>query len=130
MKRVAMALVGVMMSAGAAMAADPLEGVWRTAADDNGNSGLIRVAPCGAKLCGVLVKAYDASGKEMASENIGRQIISETVNNGGGKYSGKVYSPDRGKTYKSKLRLSGKVLKVSGCVVGICRDGGTWTKVK
>ena len=130
MKRVAMAFVGVMMSAGAAMAADPLEGVWRTAADDNGNSGLIKVAPCGAKLCGTLVKAYDASGKEIQSDNVGRKIISETVNNGGGKYSGKVYSPDRGKTYKSKLVLSGKTLKVSGCVLGICRDGGTWKKVK
>ncbi|MCR9114486.1 MAG: DUF2147 domain-containing protein, partial [Rhodobacteraceae bacterium] len=43
---------------------------------------------------------------------------------------GKVYSPDRGKTYKSKLVLNGKTLKVSGCVLGICRDGGTWQKVK
>ena len=57
------------------------------------------------------------------------KTISETVNNGGGKYSGKVYSPDRGKTYKSKLVLSGKTLKVSGCVFGICR-GQTWQRLK
>ncbi len=66
----------------------------------------------------------------MASDNIGRKIISETVNNGGGKCSGKVYSPDRDKTYKSKLVLSGNTLKVNGCVFGICRNGGTWKKVK
>lgn len=128
--RIALATVALMTSAGIAAAADPLEGTWRTAPDDNGNSGLINVAPCGAKLCGTLVKAYDSKGQEMASENLGRQIISQTVNTGGGSYAGKVYSPDRGKTYKSKLTLSGATLKVQGCVLGICRDGGTWKKVQ
>ena len=130
MKTMTLAGLAVLMSAGVAFAADPLEGYWRTAKDDNGNSGLVHVKPCGAKLCGTLVKAYDGSGKEIKSENIGRKIISETVSKGGGNYAGKVYSPDRGKTYKSKLKLSGKALKVSGCVLGICRDGGTWSKVK
>lgn len=130
MRTIALATVAAIMSAGMAFAADPLEGFWRTAADDNGNSGLVHVQPCGAKLCGTLVKAYDASGKEIASENVGRQIISETVAKGNGNYAGRVYSPDRGKTYKSKLKLSGPALKVSGCVLGICRDGGTWKKVK
>ncbi len=130
MKKLVLTTAFLLLGSGMAMAADPLEGMWRTAADDNGNSGLIKVAPCGAKLCGTLVKAYDSNGKEMASNNIGRQIISETANNGGGKYSGKVYSPDRNKTYKSKLVLSGNSLNVSGCVLGICRKGGTWKKVK
>lgn len=130
MKTIALAAVATLMSAGVAFAADPLEGYWRTAKDDNGHSGLVHVTPCGGKLCGKLVKAYDASGKEIASENIGRNIISETVSKGGGSYKGKVYSPDRGKTYNSKLSLSGNALKVSGCVLGICRDGGTWSKVK
>ena len=130
MKTITLAAVATLMSAGVAFAADPLEGFWRTAKDDNGESGLIHVTPCGAKLCGKLVKAYDANGKEMASDNIGRNIISETVSKGGGSYKGKIYSPDRNKTYNSKLSLSGKSLKVSGCVLGICRDGGTWSKVK
>lgn len=130
MKRLVCAAVALMLGAGAAMAADPLEGMWRTAADDNGHSGLIQVAPCGDKLCGVLVKAYDSAGKQIQSANIGRKIISETVNNGNGKYSGKVYSPDRNKTYKSRLEMSGSTLNVQGCVMGICRNGGTWKKVQ
>ncbi|MEM8536743.1 MAG: DUF2147 domain-containing protein [Pseudomonadota bacterium] len=130
MKRLTLAALALTLSAGMSFAADPLEGLWRTPADDNGNSGLIQVKPCGSKLCGTLVKSYDASGKEWKSPNLGRQIISETVAKGNGNYAGKVYSPDRGKTYKSKLKLSGKALKVSGCVLGICRDGGTWQKVK
>lgn len=130
MKTITLAAAAVLLSAGAALAADPLEGYWRTAKDDNGNSGLIHVQPCGAELCGTLVKAFDAAGQEMQSGNVGRQIISQTVNKGGGKYTGKVYSPDRDKTYNSRLQLSGGTLSVSGCVLGICRDGGTWSKVK
>ncbi len=113
-----------------AFAADPLEGQWRTAKDDNGNSGIIKVAPCGDALCGKLVQSFDKAGKAFKSENQGRNIISATKPSGNGQYKGKVYSPDRGKTYNSKLKLSGNKLKVSGCVLGICRDGGTWTRVK
>lgn len=127
MKKLLLGAAFAVLSAGAAIA-DPLEGNWRTAADDNGNSGLITVAPCGAALCGTLVKAFDASGAEIASENVGRQLIWDTTANGDGTYSGKVYSPDRDKTYNSKLVLSGNSLSVSGCVLGICREGGTWTR--
>ncbi|QYX55735.1 DUF2147 domain-containing protein [Roseovarius sp. SCSIO 43702] len=130
MKRIGMAAVALVMSAGIAWAADPLEGYWRTAKDDNGNSGLIHVKPCGGALCGTLIKAYGPNGKEIKSDNVGRQIISQTKAEGGGAYSGKVYSPDRGKTYASRLQMSGNTLKVKGCVLGICRDGGTWKKVK
>ena len=127
MKRIMLALGALMISAGAAMA-DPLEGLWRTARDDNGNSGLIQVAPCGDALCGTLIRAYDANGNEMASDNVGRLIISETRPRGNGEYRGKVYSPDRDQTYNSRLMLSGDTISVSGCVLGICRDGGTWSR--
>ena len=113
---------------GSAAVADPLEGLWRTARDDNGNSGLIQVAPCGDALCGTLIRAFDANGNEMASDNVGRLIISETRARGNGEYRGKVYSPDRDQTYNSRLQLSGDTISVSGCVLGICRDGGTWTR--
>ncbi|OUD09335.1 imidazoleglycerol-phosphate dehydratase [Marivivens niveibacter] len=127
MKKLLLGAAFAVLSAGAAIA-DPLEGNWRTAADDNGNSGLITVEPCGAALCGTLVKAFDASGAEIATENVGRQLIWDTTANGDGTYSGKVYSPDRDKTYNSKLVLSGNSLSVSGCVLGICREGGVWTR--
>jgi uncharacterized protein (DUF2147 family) len=37
------------MTAGAALA-DPAAGTWRTVPDDNGNSGHVEIAPCGAAL--------------------------------------------------------------------------------
>lgn len=111
--------------AGVALAADPVEGLWKTKPDDNGNFGHVRIAPCGAKLCGVLVKAFDVSGAEKPSENVGKQIVWDMVANGDGSYGdGKVWAPDRNKTYKSKMQLAGDNLAVSGCVLGgaICRD--------
>lgn len=111
-----------------AVAADPLEGNWRTPTDDNGNSGVVQVAPCGAALCGTLVQSFDGNGASFASPNIGRQIIFDTTPSGGGAYRGQVWSPDRDKTYNSRLQLNGNSLSVSGCVMGICRDGGTWTR--
>ncbi len=110
--------------------ADPLEGMWRTAKDDNGNSGLIEVKACGAALCGTLVKAYDSANKSMESPNIGRKLIWDTVSAGDGEYRGMVYSPDRDAEYKSKLVLSGNKLSVSGCKLGFCREGGVWSRVK
>lgn len=127
---IAAAIVGLSMAT-TAWAADPIVGNWRTIADDNGNSGLISVTECGAKICGVLVKSYDKNGKAFQSPNQGRKLIWDMVNTGGGTYAkGKVYSPDRDKTYGGKLQLSGNQLNVQGCVLGICRSGGSWSRVK
>jgi len=117
-----------------AFAADPLVGTWQTKKDDNGNYGYIQIAPCGAKLCGTLIKSFDSKGAPMKSDNIGKKIVWDMVPTGGGHYgNGKVWSPDRDKTYDSKLALhDGNKLDVSGCILGgfICRNGGTWTRVK
>ena len=128
MKTRILSLAALALTATTAVA-DPLEGTWRTTQDDNGNYGDISVAPCGQALCGTLIQPYDSSGAAFTSENQGRQIISETVNDGGGDYSGKVYSPDRDRTYNSRLVLNGNTLTVSGCVLGICRNGGTWQRL-
>ncbi|MCB1332929.1 MAG: DUF2147 domain-containing protein [Roseivivax sp.] len=117
------------LSAGAALA-DPVEGVWKTQPDDNGHYGHITISMCGAEICGVIGKAYDGAGKELASENVGKQMIWAMQAEGGGQYKGgKIWAPDRNKTYNSRMALNGDTLKVEGCVLGICR-GQTWTRVK
>ena len=128
MKRI-VTVVAAVLVAGAAFA-DPAEGVWQTVPDDNGNFGHVEVTTCGAALCGTLVRAYDSSGKEIASPNIGRRIVWDMAPRGGGEYAGgKVWSPDRDKTYNGRLTLTDRGLGVQGCVLGICRDGGTWRRV-
>lgn len=115
----------------AAFAADPVEGTWKTKPDDNGNFGHVQIKPCGNAFCGTLVKAFDGSGTQIESPNVGRKIVWDMVAYGDGHYDdGKIYSPDRDKTYNSEMQLSGNSLTVRGCVLGICRDGGTWTRVK
>jgi uncharacterized protein (DUF2147 family) len=128
MKQLILSALAAILSVGMAVA-DPLEGTWRTAPDDNGNSGLVVVTPCDDALCGTLTTAYDSSGEVMQSPNIGRLIIWDTQAQGTGEYRGRVYSPDRDRTYNSRLMLTGDSLSVSGCVLGICRHGGTWTRV-
>ncbi|WIV51633.1 DUF2147 domain-containing protein [Marivivens sp. LCG002] len=128
MKKIATTIAAFVLSAGAAFAADPIEGMWRTVPDNNGNTGLIEVKVCGTTFCGVLTQAFDSNGAVMASDNIGKEIIFETVPHGNGRYSGKVFAPDSGKTYSSKLVLDGDNLSVSGCVLGLCRNGGTWIR--
>lgn len=129
--KVYMLAAALVFGATAAFAADPVEGIWKTKPDDNGNFGHIQVKPCGPAFCGTLIKSFDKAGKPLKSDNVGKRIIWDMVAKGNGAYGdGKVWSPDRDKTYNSKMQLSGNGLAVKGCVLGICRDGGTWTKVK
>ena len=129
MNKVMMAGLIVMATAGGSLA-EPLLGKWRTAPQDDGTMGVVQVAPCGAALCGTLVASLDPNGKEVANPENGMLILTETVTSGGGEYRGKIYAPDRDQTYASRLQLSGDTLKVSGCVLGICRDGGSWARLK
>ncbi|RBO52386.1 DUF2147 domain-containing protein [Rhodovulum sp. BSW8] len=124
-------LIAALTLAATAAHADPVEGVWQTPLDDNGNFGHIRIAPCGAALCGTLIRAYDGTGHQIDSDNVGKQIVWDMKPQGDGRYGqGKVWAPDRDKTYNSKMALEGEFLSVSGCVIGICRDGGRWKRVQ
>ena len=121
---------GFVVMAGMAFA-DPVEGMWQTKKDDNGNFGHVEIKPCGPAFCGTLIKAFDGAGKQIDSPNIGRKIVWDMVAYPDGLYDdGQIYSPDRDKTYNGDMTLAGDSLKVRGCVLGICRDGGTWKRVK
>ena len=125
----ALAVAVVTGMAGAALA-DPVEGVWQTQPGDDGGFGHVRIAPCGAALCGTLERAFDSAGRAQTTETVGRQIVWDMVAQGGGAYGdGKIFAPDSGKTYASKMALEGDRLKVSGCVIGICRSQ-TWARVE
>lgn len=129
MKKLALIAAAILIST-PVMAADPVFGTWQTAKDDNGNYGHIEVAQCGNKICGKLVKSFKSDGSAGPTENIGKNIIWDMKSDGGGAYSGgKIWSPDRDKTYKSKMRMTGNKIAVKGCIAFICRDGGTWTRV-
>ena len=128
MKRFALALAGLVISAGAALA-DPVEGVWKTEVDD-GAYAHIQMAPCGAAYCGVIAKTFNASG-EYQSENLGKKLVIDMVPNGDGSYAGSVWRPSNNKIYIGKMTLNGNKLKLKGCVAGglIC-SGQNWVRVQ
>ena len=129
MKLIALS-AAVIIGAASTAAADPIFGIWQTAGDDNGHFGHIELSACGDKVCGVLVRAYDETGAQIDSANVGRQLVWDMENIGGGEYDhGKVYSPDRDKTYNGEMELTGDQLNVKGCVLGFCRSGGVWQRV-
>lgn len=130
------------LTAGAALAADPAEGVWLVQ-DQNAK---VRIAPCpgsAAQLCGDIVwlraptgadgqPKKDAHNPDTALRSrplMGLTMIRDFRPAGPGRWEGgKIYDPKSGKTYASKLRVTPEgVLKVDGCVLMICKTQ-TWTR--
>ncbi|MBN7784590.1 DUF2147 domain-containing protein [Ponticoccus gilvus] len=124
MRLLAMALA---LLAGAA-AADPVEGTWKTQPDE-GAYAHVRMVPCGDKLCGVIVRTFNASG-EYESPNKGKTLVINMAPQGGGQYRGKVWRPSNNKVYTGKMALSGNALTLHGCVAGglLC-SSQTWSRL-
>lgn len=131
MKHITTAVLLSVLAVGPALA-DPIEGLWRTAPDDHGDIGYIRVEPCGQTFCGTLERAENAQGEAIQPDTIGRKIVWNLELASSGEYEGRIYAPDRDKEYMSRLELSGDRISVNGCVLGglICRNGGSWTRVQ
>jgi uncharacterized protein (DUF2147 family) len=113
--------------------ADGLEGLWQTAADNDGNYLQVTLAPCNSdakKICGTITKAFTPKGQDLKYKNLGKAIVTHMSSHNGKKYSGgTVWDPEKKKTYKSKLNLKGDTLDVEGCISFIC-IGQDWTRVK
>jgi uncharacterized protein (DUF2147 family) len=123
-------------------AGDPTFGDWLTEA----KNGKVRIGPCAgnpAEACGVLIWAvppadappgplHDAKNPDPALRArplLGVAIISDFHRGADGQWTdGKIYEPDSGKTYKSKMAVAPDgTLKVSGCVMVLCKTQ-TWTR--
>ena len=148
--------------AGTALAADPVEAVWKTKPDDNGNFGHVEIKPCGPAccgpaflgpafcgltfcgpafcgpafcgpaFCGTLIGSFDGTGAVLDSENVGKQIVWDMMAAESGYHDGgKVWAPDRDKTFGATMQVTGSTLAVSGCVPGglICR-ASDWSRLQ
>ena len=138
-KAILTGLAATMFIAGAG-SADP-KGVWLTPA---GNSH-IEILSCGKKLCGKLVwftepnnadgtPKLDEKNKNVALRTrplLGLQLMSGFTKTGDGKWTkGRIYNPEDGQTYRSKLEVKDQdTLSVSGCVLFFCKDQ-IWTRVE
>jgi uncharacterized protein (DUF2147 family) len=122
----------------AALAAPGVQGVWLT--DDR--KGLVEIAPCGAAMCGRILKVLD-NGPSVPRTDVhnpdpklrgrplaGLRTLSGFTGSGGSWRGGQAYDPKSGKSYRSTLALNPDgSLKVSGCVLFIC-ESRRWTRVR
>jgi uncharacterized protein (DUF2147 family) len=131
-------LTALMVFAGTAQAED-VNGLWRSATNDNGGYIHVDIGPCSsdaALVCGKIVEAFNEDpaklDKKRRDEIVGKLIIENMEADGSSAWSGgTIWAPDDDETYSSEMELKGQVLEVSGCVLGglICR-GQDWTRVK
>lgn len=136
----AAALAAVLaLSACPALAADPVEGDWLT----QDGTAKVRIAPCAAapaRMCGTIswlknpadAKATDANNpdpKLRARPILGLPMIRDFKPAAAGRWTGgKIYDPNSGKTYDSRLSVNPDgTLKVEGCVLVVCR-AQTWRR--
>ena len=130
MKTFVTTLAAVALGAGMAIA-DPVEGVWKTEPGDEGGYLHVAISTCGEAICGVIRKAFDGAGAASGDyEHLNKRMLWDMKASGAGAYGGgKIWAPDREKTYNSKMELNGNQLVVKGCVFGVCR-GQTWSRVQ
>ena len=112
--------------AGAALA-DPVEGVWKTTPNDKGGYAYVQIAPCGDKMCGTVVKAFDSAGAEQAGGDVGNAIITGMTAAGYGSFADGQLTAPGGNTYPASMKVDGDTLKVKVCP-SLCKTLG-WSKV-
>jgi len=104
----------LLLFAGTAVAAEPIEGDWLTLKKDTA-----RIAPCQAQAGKFCITLIDG---EYAGKIIG------VLSGGGGQYVGQVTDPADNKTYDGSATVTGKALKLQGCVMKIFCKAQVWMR--
>lgn len=120
------------------VAARPVTGKWMTSEKDS----IIEIGTCGATVCGKVLRLMKAmpDGKMPVDGNnpdpalrtrpIEGVMILSGFTDGGSVWTGRIYDPRSGKSYKSKLnRNADGTLNVQGCVAFFCQ-AFKWTAAK
>ncbi|PLX36945.1 MAG: DUF2147 domain-containing protein [Hyphomicrobiales bacterium] len=102
-------LAGVAMPA---IAAEPIEGNWRTQAGSKAE-----IKRCGGSFC-VTLKSGAHAGKRIGK-----------MSGSGAKYSGEITDPKDDKTYSGSAKVSGDSLKMKGCVMAVFCKTQTWKRL-
>ncbi len=117
-------LLAAALLASPALAASPIEGRWTNPA----RTVTVRIAPCGASLCGRVIGATpEAMAKAAAAGTprlIGTVLMSRLVPVRQGAWRGEFFVPDRNVRAPGELRLIGpRALEIEGCAMGglVCK---------
>jgi uncharacterized protein (DUF2147 family) len=130
---------GLALAAAPALAADPVEGEWLT----QEATAKVRIGPCPGKadrMCGAIswlknpadAKAADSRNPDPKLKTrtiLGLPLIRDFKPVAPGRWTGgKIYDPNSGKTYDSKISVrQDGTLKVEGCILMVCQ-AQTWRR--
>lgn len=136
MKRILAALAGLALLSGAALAQEaPPRGVWTT---ESGNFD-VAIAPCGGAsgnaLCGDVVavhanRSMAAPEQESAAPaRVGLRLLSDLRPASDGRWRGKLYNRENGRTYDCVVTPRAGALEVRGYVVlELIGQSQTWRR--
>lgn len=131
MKQILASIAAMALLSGTAVASakSPLEGRWK-----NGKMEVV-IAPCGADLCGTVVKASPIQQRKAergsGTDLIGARLIKDIEPTGPNSYRASVFVADRNIHARGSIRqVSRNELKVRGCVLGIVCKSKTWERVR
>lgn len=99
-------------SATLALAAEPIEGNWKTASGETAS-----IAACGGSFC-VTLQTGKYKGKRIGK-----------MDGAGNDYSGEITDPSEDKTYSGYGTVSGNSLKMKGCVMSVFCKSQTWKRL-
>ncbi|GLR49941.1 DUF2147 domain-containing protein [Shinella yambaruensis] len=97
---------------GAALAAEPIEGTWKTASGETA-----AIAKCGGSFC-ITLKTGKFAGKRIGK-----------LEGAGADYTGSITDPAADKTYSGSGSVSGNSLKMKGCVLKVLCKSQTWSRL-
>ncbi|TRL38881.1 DUF2147 domain-containing protein [Rhizobium straminoryzae] len=99
-------------STGFALAAEPIEGNWKTASGETA-----AIAKCGPAFC-VTLKTGKYAGRQIGK-----------MSGQAGTYDGEITDPENDKTYSGSGTVTGNSLKMKGCVLSIFCKSQTWSRL-
>lgn len=97
---------------GIALAAEPIEGNWKTP-----SGATAAIAKCGGSFC-ITLKTGKHAGKRIGK-----------LDGAGADYSGSITDPETDKTYSGSGAVNGNSLRMKGCVLAVLCKSQTWTRL-
>lgn len=97
-------------------------------------SVMVRTAACGSNLCGRVVWASRAAQADARASGVaplvGLQLLRNYHSTGPGRYAGRVYVPDMGRSFQSFIeQYDANNLRISGCVLhGLICKSQAWRR--
>jgi uncharacterized protein (DUF2147 family) len=108
-----------------------LRGTWRNPKD----SVHVEIGPCGRAMCGVVVWASEkakADAREGGTEAlIGINLLRDFVSTGDGRWRGKVFVPDLGKTVTGTVdMIDADTFRARSCALAVFCKTQLWRRIR